>query len=59
MLGIILLVLVVLCLFLWLLSLLAVFPGGERYTGWLAWFTCLFLALAVFVTGWPAAVVVR
>jgi hypothetical protein len=54
--GIVLLVLTVLCLFLWLLSMLGAVPGGERYTGWLAWFAVLFIALAVYVAA-PVVVV--
>jgi len=40
-------------MFLWLLSLLgAVGSLSGKSEPWLAWFTCLFLAIAVFLVHW-------
>lgn len=43
----ILLVLFVMTMFLWLLAALGAVAAG--YSPWLAWFTCLWLGLVVFV----------
>jgi hypothetical protein len=46
----ILLVLFVMTMFLWLLAMLGAIPNSPSYSPWLAWFSCLFLGLAVFVS---------
>lgn len=51
MLAIIILVLWVMVMFLWLLSLVGASPNLTSYSPWLGWFSCLFLGLALFVTG--------
>jgi uncharacterized membrane protein YadS len=46
----------IMVMFLWLLANLGVgIPGGQATAaGWLPWFACLFLGIAVFLgVGWP------
>lgn len=50
--AIILLVLFVVTMFLWLLSMLGALPNSPAYSPWLAWFSCLWLGLAVFLVHW-------
>lgn len=55
MLLIVILVCFVMVMFLWLLSLLGAVAQLNTASGWLGWFACLLLGLAVFVAGvWPA-----
>lgn len=55
--GIILLVCWVIVMFLWLLSMLGAVPNAPNYSPWLAFFACLILGLALFVSG--SVVIVR
>lgn len=51
MLLIVLVVCFVMVMFLWLLAMLGASPNTAQYSPWLAWFACLFLGIAVFLTG--------
>lgn len=51
MLLIILVVCFTMVMFLWLLSMLGAAPNLTTYSPWLAWFACLFLGIAVFLSG--------
>lgn len=47
MLLIVLVVVLVMVLFLWMLSLLGAFSQAQPYSGWLAFFACLTVAIIV------------
>ena len=55
MLAIIILVCLTMVMFLWLLALLGAAGVGVGMSGWLAWFACLFLALAVYLVHYGVA----
>jgi hypothetical protein len=46
-------------LLLWLLAMLGALPNSPTYSPWLAWFSVLFVGVAVFLIGTGAVVVQR
>lgn len=54
--GLVVLVCFVVVMLLWLLANLGAVPNGPTYSPWLAFFACLLLGIAVFVTGVPVVV---
>jgi len=55
-LPIVLLVCFVVVIVLWLLSLLAAYPGSASHSPWLAFFAVLILGIVVFLTGWGVVI---
>ncbi len=50
---VIVLVIFVMAMFLWLLCNLGALPNAAGWSSWLAWFSCLCLGVAVFLTAVP------